>query len=402
MTLRLAAAGTARAAAGARTSLPAGQLPAQPVPHGTRPLGSQRGPLRHVLGVVLRPHRRHRRAAASAAGRSSTPTCCCARTARVVRQRGRRGSGRGALAHHATTTSSHTTTEAERMLGAQAYPFARGAVRKHAADSSLPRRRHTPWLGALLPAPRGDLRDGRPRAGHRRAHPGAPGDRPNLHAMARSTCRLCGECDIGCNYGAKNTLDYNYLSEAVHEGAEIRDQCEVRELEHREGGGYIVRYVEHDLDQEGSAARYVAACRCARSRRPASSCRPARSARPGCCCATNVDWAASGRPWAATSPATATCSHWPSSRAHASGTPIRVEGGVGPSITVAAAFDGVADPGARPGMPGRGFYIEDAGYPDLLSWVVHSASLPSLAGAPGPHHQGARAAAPWPWRRQRT
>jgi cholesterol oxidase len=28
----------------------------------------------------------------------------------------------------------------------------------------------------------------------------------------RYTCRLVGECDIGCNYGSKNTLDYNYLS----------------------------------------------------------------------------------------------------------------------------------------------------------------------------------------------
>jgi cholesterol oxidase len=31
---------------------------------------------------------------------------------------------------------------------------------------------------------------------------------PDLHGGGRRTCRLCGECDIGCNDGAKNTLDH--------------------------------------------------------------------------------------------------------------------------------------------------------------------------------------------------
>ena len=35
----------------------------------------------------------------------------------------------------------------------------------------------------------------------------------------RRTCRLCGECDVGCNDGAKNTLDHTYLSAAAHHGA---------------------------------------------------------------------------------------------------------------------------------------------------------------------------------------
>src|SRR5262245_48457184 len=38
-----------------------------------------------------------------------------------------------------------------------------------------------------------------------------PADPPNLHGRTRLTCRLCGECNIGCNYGSKNTLDFNYL-----------------------------------------------------------------------------------------------------------------------------------------------------------------------------------------------
>ena len=47
----------------------------------------------------------------------------------------------------------------------------------------------------------------------------------NLHGRTRTTCQLCGECDVGCNYGAKNTLDYNYLTHAKHHGAEIRTLC---------------------------------------------------------------------------------------------------------------------------------------------------------------------------------
>ncbi len=61
--------------------------------------------------------------------------------------------------------------------------------------------------------------------------PGAPIDEPdhgNLHGLPRSTCRLSGECDVGCNYGSKNTLDHTYLSAAHHHGADLRTRCEVR------------------------------------------------------------------------------------------------------------------------------------------------------------------------------
>ena len=65
---------------------------------------------------------------------------------------------------------------------------------------------------------------------------------PNLHGATAHACQLCGECDVGCNYGAKNTLDYNYLTHAQHHGAEIRTLSDVRRFEPREGGGYAVDY----------------------------------------------------------------------------------------------------------------------------------------------------------------
>ena len=77
--------------------------------------------------------------------------------------------------------------------------------------------------------------------------PGEPIDEPpNLHDRRRFTCRLCGECDIGCNYGSKNTLDYNYLTLAQRSGADLRDLAEVRSFRPRSGGGYEIDYVRHD------------------------------------------------------------------------------------------------------------------------------------------------------------
>src|SRR5262249_19823167 len=43
--------------------------------------------------------------------------------------------------------------------------------------------------------------------------PGGPvsGGRANLHRRRRYTCRMVGECNLGCNYGAKESLDYTCL-----------------------------------------------------------------------------------------------------------------------------------------------------------------------------------------------
>ena len=44
----------------------------------------------------------------------------------------------------------------------------------------------------------------------------------NRHGRKQGTCVQCGNCDIGCQVSAKNTLDLNYLAEAENAGAEIR------------------------------------------------------------------------------------------------------------------------------------------------------------------------------------
>jgi cholesterol oxidase len=43
----------------------------------------------------------------------------------------------------------------------------------------------------------------------------------NKFGKEQSGCIYCGECDIGCNENAKNTLDLNYLAVASQNGAEV-------------------------------------------------------------------------------------------------------------------------------------------------------------------------------------
>lgn len=69
-------------------------------------------------------------------------------------------------------------------------------------------------------------------------------DAGNLHGKPRVSCRLCGECDVGCNYGSKNTLDLNYLSSAKLDGAEIRTLAQVVGIR-PDDEGYSVEYVQH-------------------------------------------------------------------------------------------------------------------------------------------------------------
>ena len=76
----------------------------------------------------------------------------------------------------------------------------------------------------------------------------------NLHHRARHTCTLVGECDLGCNQGAKNTLDYTYLTMFLQlgesdAGSEIRTCCEAVSISKTEDG-YDVRYLQHGAPRD--------------------------------------------------------------------------------------------------------------------------------------------------------
>jgi cholesterol oxidase len=71
------------------------------------------------------------------------------------------------------------------------------------------------------------------------------GDLPdgiNHVGVEQPACNFCGDCVTGCNRGAKNTTLMNYLPDAVHHGAEIYTEVEVRRVSRRSDGGYTVHY----------------------------------------------------------------------------------------------------------------------------------------------------------------
>ena len=80
-----------------------------------------------------------------------------------------------------------------------------------------------------------------------------PFDNSNTHPYtnqfghAQGTCVHCGNCDLGCQVLAKNTLDLNYLWRAQQLGAEVQALAMVSHVA-PEGDGYRVFYSTIDPD----------------------------------------------------------------------------------------------------------------------------------------------------------
>ena len=66
--------------------------------------------------------------------------------------------------------------------------------------------------------------------------------RMNPHGKWQGTCMHLGNCDIGCDVQAKNTLDLNYIASAENWGADVRPLHYVTAIE-AENGGYRVDYL---------------------------------------------------------------------------------------------------------------------------------------------------------------
>lgn len=64
----------------------------------------------------------------------------------------------------------------------------------------------------------------------------------NHQGVRQGTCVHLGNCDIGCDVRAKNSLDFNYIPKAEQSGAELRTLHVARTLEPLPNGGYTVHF----------------------------------------------------------------------------------------------------------------------------------------------------------------
>lgn len=195
----------------------------------------------------------------------------------------------------------------------------------------------------------------------------------NIHGVTRLTCRLCGECDIGCNEGSKNTLDHNYLSAAAAKGADIRTLSEVYGVTPLDGGGYEVRYVVYgDPDKDGVHARTHSRITCDRLLLGAGTFGTTalllrnRIGLPALGRALGTRFSGNGDLMTFCLGAEATME---------SGQVRMIDPSYGPVITTAIRQpDGVDEAGA-----GRGYYVQEAGFPEFASWLIETAQVTSSA-----------------------
>ena len=246
----------------------------------------------------------------------------------------------------------------EKMLGVQTYPFGSepyASTRKTRAFEEAAKRLGYDWFLPHLAVTFAN--EGKAPV------PGEPirEEHPNLHGRTRYTCQLVGECDVGCNYGSKNSLDYTYLSAAAREGAELRSCCEVKAFRPRDGGGFEIDYVVHEPESEGSEPA------------PATITADTLVISAGTLGSTflllkNRD------AFGGLSPALGThfCGNG-DLLTFALRCKDQINPDFGPVITSAIRMGDAHD---GDGSTGRGFYIEDAGYPSFASWMLQAADEP--------------------------
>ncbi|WP_313814247.1 GMC oxidoreductase [Glutamicibacter sp.] len=197
-------------------------------------------------------------------------------------------------------------------------------------------------------------------------------DYGNIHGKPRTTCTLCGECDLGCNSGSKNTLDHTYLSAAAATGnAQIRTLHEVRGFARDTDGSWLVRYVIHDPEHPASTGELPEhTIRCSKLLLAAGTFGTTylllrnRMTLPGISPALGTRFSSNGDLLGLLFNAT--------QESEGITVPRPLYGNHGPVITstlrVADALDG-------DGAAGRGYYLQDAGYPSFINWLMELAQL---------------------------
>ncbi len=125
--------------------------------------------------------------------------------------------------------------QARKMLGVISNPTVTEADRQMQRLAEQFGKRHT---FTLTPVGVFFGRDGAQEPGQTVPDPFFGGAGPD-----RTGCIQCGSCMTGCRFGAKNTLNMNYLGLAERAGAQVHPLTTVTGLTPRRGGGYRVRTV---------------------------------------------------------------------------------------------------------------------------------------------------------------
>jgi cholesterol oxidase len=246
---------------------------------------------------------------------------------------------------------------AETMIGVQRYPWGAStpkAIALHAAAAAAGHEATYPPLAVTFANPGAAPAVGEPIVE----------EHPNYHGATRYTCRLVAECDVGCNWGSKNSLDYTYLSAAQRAGADIRPLHEVKELESRDGGGYTVRFARHDPETGSAEAGTVTATRLVVSCGALGSpyiLMKNRDRLGGLPAQMGTRFSGNGDLLMV-----------PLRCRDASGRPRPVDPTYGTVITSAVRYADTLD--GEPGA-GRGFYLQDAGYPLFGAWLAEAGDV---------------------------
>ena len=174
----------------------------------------------------------------------------------------------------------------------------------------------------------------------------------NAQGQQQGTCVHCGNCDIGCQVKAKNTLDLNYIPQAEKHQAEVRPLHLVYNIS-QDRSRYLVHFnrIENGKLRPGyeSAERVILACGSLGSTELLLRARDQYRTLTGISGFLGRNWSSNGD---FLTPAVYKQR--------------RVSPTQGPTITCAIDFlDGA--------VGGRQFFVEDGGFPNLLRDYLQSA-----------------------------